>query len=167
MIVEYKLSFEHFLWARNESQQIVDDRAISFDTTRAVIILLACVGLMALNSLSAVVIASGILMIFGAITARHYWRLRVMTAKLRTLRSDYEKFSSGSYKFEADEKGWRLSSNREEQVHSWEEVQMVRNAPEILYLMTHSGACTLPKAVFSAEQLGQLEAWYESAMSAH
>jgi len=67
--------------------------------------------------------------------------------------------NSGSYTFEADESGWRLTSINECQQHSWDEVQMLKNSPNTIYLMTHCGACTLPKEAFAAEQLQQLVVW--------
>jgi len=71
----------------------------------------------------------------------------------------FEHFNSGRYTFEADGNGWRLSSDREEQAHAWEEVRMIKESTRIVYLMTYSGACTLPKAAFTPEQLAQLKVW--------
>jgi len=36
---------------------------------------------------------------------------------------------------------------------------MLKNSPNTIYLMTHCGACTLPKEAFAAEQLQQLVVW--------
>lgn len=159
MKVDYKLSFEDHLESRYGPGRMPNDLANPPFVVPTVISLLVCVSLMAWNPLSALVIALAVVVILGAIHSRH--RRRAMDNRLEELREDYESFSTGPRTFEADEKGWRLSSTHEEQVHSWDEVQMVHDSSNVLYLMTYSGACTLPKGAFTAEQLAQLKIWYE------
>jgi len=38
---------------------------------------------------------------------------------------------------------------------------MIKESTRIVYLMIYSGACTLPKAAFTREQLAQLKVWCE------
>ena len=158
MTVKYTLSFDHWLDGRSE---FVEDRVgsrIPFGALAAVTVAF-CVVLMAWSFVRALVIGLLLISIFGGIAARRFWQVKRIKARMAALRSDYEKFHSGSYTFEADESGWRLTSINECQQHSWDEVQMLKNSRKTLYLMTHSGACTLPKEAFTAEQLQQLVVW--------
>lgn len=186
MKVAYELSFEDYLESRYGPRRVPNDLANPPFIMPMVICLLVCVGFMAWSLLSALVIAFLVLVIGGTIHIRI--RSRAMNHRLAELREDYESFSSGQHIFEADEKGWRLlsahgdvhevqifedhvnfcfgprTSTHEEQAHSWDDVQTVQDLPNVLYLTTYSGACTLPKRAFNAEQLAQLKVWYESAM---
>jgi hypothetical protein len=159
MTVKYTLSFNHWLDARDEFMQSRLSTPILFDGALAAVTVVVSVFLMAWSLVSALVIGLLVIVIFGGIAARRLWQVNRIKAKMATLRSDYEKFHSGSYTFEADESGWRLTSINECQQHFWDEVQMFKNSPKTLYLMTHCGACTLPKEAFTAEQLHQLVSW--------
>jgi hypothetical protein len=163
--VEFNPSFDDFLAARGELQAMVDDRGTPFFLPRTLWLLFIIASLVIWDLLSLVILSSGLLMVFAATIGRNFLKQRARRVHLATLRADYEQFSSGPCTFEADDNGWRYSSIRDKQVHSWDEVQMVRDHPRILYLMTHSGACTLPKAAFTPCQLEQVKLWVERAMN--
>jgi YcxB-like protein len=159
--VEFHLSLEDFLETRDELRGILNDPGTPLEFPHVLLILFAFVALASWNWISAGILSLGLLIVFATIASRNFLRRRGLRLHFATLRADYERFSSGLCTFEADDKGWRLSAGGEEQAHAWEEVRMIKDSPRVLYLMTYSGTCTLPKAAFSAEQLAQLKVWCE------
>ena len=160
MIVEYNLSFEDYVDARNEKGTLSEKSKNSFTIAWKLILLLGGFALVAWNPISATILLSGTSIILAAVAANYLLKRRAIKRRNNELRSDFQRFSSGRYTFEADVNGWRLYSEHGEQVHGWEDLLMIQESPQILYLVTHSGACTLPKAAFTVEELAQLKAWF-------
>lgn len=159
MIVEYTLSFEDYLDARNEKEAAPEKLISSFTPAWRLVLLLGGFALITWNPISATILISGTLIMLTAIVTRHLLRQSAIKRRNAELRSDFERFNSNKYTFEADEKGWRLYSQHSEQAHDWEEWFMIKESNRVLYLVTYSGACTLPKAAFTSEELDQLKAW--------
>jgi YcxB-like protein len=162
LIVEYGLSFEDYLDARNEKGTLPENSKNSFTPAWRFILLLGGFALITWNPISATILLSGTLIILAAIVASHFLKQRAIERRNNELRSDFQRFSSGKYTFEADVNGWRLYSEHGEQVHRWEDLFIIKESPRILFLVTYSGACTLPKAAFTAEELAQLKAWLKA-----
>ena len=133
----------------------------SFALGRKLILLFSGVALIAWNLISTSIMSLGALLVLAAIAASHFSKRHAINKRDTELRNDFELFSAGKYTFEADTRGWRLCSERDEQVHDWEELFMIKESPRILYLVTYTGACTLPKAALSSAQLSQLKMWCE------
>ncbi len=161
LIVEYRLSFEDFLDARDEKEVVSQKPLESFALGRKLILLFSGVALIAWNLISTSIMSLGALLVLAAIAASHFSKRHAINKRDTELRNDFELFSAGKYTFEADTRGWRLCSERDEQVHDWEELFMIKESPRILYLVTYTGACTLPKAALSSAQLSQLKMWCE------
>jgi hypothetical protein len=161
LIVEYRLSFEDYLDARNEKEVVHEKPKESIALATRLILLFSGVALIASNPISTAILSSGALVVLATFVASHFLKRRIINRRNNELRSDFEQFSSGKYTFEANTGGWRLCSERDKQVHDWEELLMIKESPRVLYLVTHTGACTLPKDAFSREQLSQLKAWLE------
>lgn len=161
LIVEFKLSFEDFLDARNEKEVVSQKPLESFALGMRLILLFSGVALIAWNPISTTFMSSGALLVLATIVASHFLKRHAINKRDYGLRNDFEQFSAGTYTFEADRRGWQLCSERDEQVHDWEELFMIKESPRVLYLATHTGACTLPKTAFSSEQLSQLKMWCE------
>jgi hypothetical protein len=112
LIVEYRLSFEDFLDARNEKEVVSQKPLESFALGRKLILLFSGVALIAWNLISTTIMSLGALLVLAAIVASHFLKRHAINKRDTELRNDFEQFSAGKYTFEADTRGWRLTATR-------------------------------------------------------
>ena len=159
LIVEYTLMFEDYLDARGGKEAAPENSDDSFVLAWKLLIPLSGFTLIFWSLFSATILLSGTLIVLVVVVASHFMKRRSAKRRSNEQRSDFQRFSGGNYTFEADAKGWRLCSVHGEETHSWEELFMIKETQRVLYLVTYAGACTLPKAAFTSEDLAQLKTW--------
>lgn len=87
--IEFDLSFEDYLDARDEHPVTHNERSLSFYLPRMLLLLFGFFALKAWNLISAIILSSGLLLILAAVAIKHFVRRRAITKHKEELLRDF------------------------------------------------------------------------------